>query len=95
MIHSSSRRRIGAALLALALAAPVSATEPRTPSKMGPREAARVFWSYVDEVLRFLSPDSWNKCGGSIDPHGGCTGQPSGGSSSTTPDSGGSADPSG
>ena len=95
MIHSSSRRRIGAALLALALAAPLGASEPRAPSKMGMREAARTFWTYVDEVWRFLSPDSWSKCGASIDPSGGCTGQPSGGSSSTTPDAGGSLDPHG
>jgi hypothetical protein len=95
MIDSSNRRRIGAALLALSLAAPLGASEPRPPSKPGMREAARAFLSYVDEVLQFLSPRSWSKCGASADPHGGCSSQPAGGNSSTTPDAGASADPSG
>lgn len=95
MIDSSSRRRIGAVLLVLSLAGPLGASELRPPSNPGIREAARAFWSYVDEALRFLSPGSWSKCGGSVDPNGVCTNKPSGGSSSTTSDNGGSADPSG
>jgi hypothetical protein len=95
MIDSASRRRIGAALLVLSLAAPLGASEPRPPSNLGLREAARTLLSFVGEVWEFLSSGSWSKNGGSLDPHGGSSNQPSGGSSSTSSDIGGSADPNG
>ena len=95
MIDSSIRRRIGAVLLALSLAAPLGASGLRRPSKLGMSEPARSLWSFVDQVFQFLWPDSWSKNGCSIDPSGLCNNQPAGGSSSTTPDNGGSADPNG
>jgi hypothetical protein len=95
MFDSSIRRRIAAAVVALALAVPLGASEPRLSSKPGQREAAQTFWRHVDEFLRFLSPGSWSKCGGSADPDGACNNKPSGGSSSTASDSGGSGDPNG
>lgn len=79
MTRFSSRRKIAALLLGLSLAAPLaSASPPRTPSRPGPRIEALSLGGLLEEIWQFLSSGVRSKCGGSLDPSGGCASQPPG-----------------